>query len=296
MDYAKFMAGIRSGDANARFEAWRAAGEMPAAVIPELGKLAASPDPGVAKAAREALTTLTHSVGKDPASAKRPAVVKEILALTAAAHPLAVRVHALRLLSNIADQDSAPAIAAHLKDAELREEAVYCLERIPGDAPVQAILTAYKEAGNGFKPRLLAALGHRRAAEAVPVCLEAMRSADPDLAMAAMKAFGRIGVKPSQPAVYPPETSLSEWQKMERMDSLLRYADAQALGGNHADAIAAYKAALERPEEHWQCAAIVGLGRIATAEAASAIYPKMKSSSRIVRITARNVWQRIGAG
>jgi HEAT repeat protein len=56
-----------------------------------------------------------------------------------------------------------------------------------------------------------------------------------------------------------------------------------------------YKRILERPEEHLQCAALVGLGRIGSAEAAQAVFAKLKSPERKVRITAAQVWARFAA-
>ncbi len=288
---AEFLADIQSENADTRFAAWRRAGDAPPSSIPELGRLAASNKPGVSKAAREALTTMTHAVGKDPAAPKRAAVVKELLDIAGPAYSLPVRAHALRMLSSIAGEDSVPSIAKWLAGADTREEAVYCVERIPGAASIKALLAAYKDAGDEFKPRLLAALGHRRAPEAVALCLEAMRSANVEIAVAATKAFGRIGKKPATPPRYPDTKAHSAWQKIDEFDSMLRYADAQAKEGNGAEAMRVYKAALDRTEEHWQCAAIIGIAKLGTAEAAAAILPKLKSENRTVRITAEKAWK-----
>jgi HEAT repeat protein len=199
-------------------------------------------------------------------------------------------VHSLRLLSNIADEDSVPAIATYLTSPELREEAVFALERIPGHASVPAIMTAYKSAPAEFKPRLLAALGHRKAQEAGPLVAEAMRSSDKDIAFAATRAYGRIGAKP---AVTPAPETFTGWQRNEYMDSMLRYAEAMLKQGNSADAISIYKTALASPEEHWQCAAIIGLAKVGNAEATAAILPKLKSDRPKVRIAAQQAWRRI---
>lgn len=294
-DDQKFLTDIQHDNADTRFAAWRAAGAVSSAVIPQLGKLAASDKPGVAKAAREALTTMAHSVGKDPADAKRPGVVKGLIELAGPASTLPVRVLAFRLLSSIAGEDTVPAIAKWIQSPELSEEVVYCLERIPGSASVKALIAAYPGAKDEFKPRLLAALGHLQAKEAVTLCAEAMKSPNTEIAVAGFKAYGRIGVKPASPAQIPDPKALSEWQRIDEMDSLLRYADAQAKAGNIADAMAIYKTALDRPEEHWQCAAVIGMAKIGTAEAAAVILPKMKSPNRTVRITAENAWKGMAA-
>ncbi len=287
----KFLSDLQSDDADVRFGAWRRAGEMAPEVIPQLGKLAASDKPGVAKAAQEALQTLVHSVGKEEISPKRAEVVRRLLELAGKGAPVGVRSQALRLLSLVAGGESAPAVARWLADPEVREEAVFCLERIPAGAAIKVLTASYREAAEDFKPRILAALGHRRAEEALGLVTEAMRSPNREIAMAALKAFGRIGKKSARAPQYPAVVGLSEWQKIEHLDSLLRYADAQVKQGNHAEAMGVYKTALERPEEHWQCAAIIGIARMGTAEAAAAIFPKLKSSHRTVRITAGNAWK-----
>ena len=291
MDDKQLVTNIQSENANVRFAAWRAAGDASPAVIPQLGKIMGTASPGISKAARESLTTMVHSVGKDPSAPNRDGVANGLLALTAAGYELPVRIHAFRLLSGIAPESMAPAIAKSLALPDVQEEAAYCLERIPGDAPNREFLAAYKNVKDDFKPRLLYALGHRRAANAVNLCLEAMQSSDERIAMAATKAYGRVGTKGASAPRFPDPAKLTQWDRVEEMDSQLRFADAQAAAGNHAEAIRIYKAALERPEEHWQCAGIVGLAKLRTSEAAVVIYPKLKSDNSRVRITAENAWK-----
>ncbi|MBI1791128.1 MAG: hypothetical protein HYR60_26665, partial [Acidobacteria bacterium] len=286
----KFLSDIQSESADLRFAAWRAAGEVDPRAIPDLGKLAASDKPGVRKAAVEALSTMAHAVGQETGTPKRSEVVKKLIELAGGDYAPSVRAVALRQLSLIAGDDAVPSIK-WVDNPDLREEVAFCLERIPGKASIKALMAYYREARDDFKPRVLAALGHRRAEEALGLVMEAMRSPNKEIAMAGMKAFGRIGKKPAAAPRFPDPAGLSEWQKTEHMDSQLRYADAQTAQGNHAEAMKVYKAALGRKEEHWQCAGIVGIARMGTPEAAAALFPLLKSSNRTVRITAQNVWK-----
>ncbi len=302
----KFLADIQSDDADVRFAAWDIAGEMDPEVIPALSKLLAADKPGVRKAAAEALNNIVHSVGREvnPAGLranagrpdalkqldKRQQVVAKLLEVLAGEHDHAEKVGALRHLSLIATTDDVPAIAKFVHDPKLREEAVFSLERIPGKTSEEALLNSLPDAAEDFKPRILAALGHRRAEEAISACLDAMKSPDTTIAMAGMKASARIGIKTGGQKKLPDYDSLSEWQKIEYTDSLLRYADAQAGQGNPEDAAAIYQAALQRDEGHWQCAAIIGLAKIGTAQAAAAIFPKLRSDDNTVRITAQKAW------
>jgi HEAT repeat protein len=177
-----------------------------------------------------------------------------------------------------------------LTHAELQEEAAFCLERIPGKAATQALISALPNVGDTFRPRILAALGHRRAEEATEVCAGAMQSQNIDVVMAALKSTARIGKKPSGAIKAPNFEALSGWQKVEYTDSALRYADDQVRRGNVADAIKYYKDFLARPEEHLQCAAIIGLSKTASPEAAALIFTKLKSPNNTVRITAGKAW------
>jgi HEAT repeat protein len=242
----------------------------------------------VAKAAREALTTMVHSVGKDPAAANRAAVVKGLVDLTGSDYPLPVRVHALRLLSNVGAEDVVPAIAKQLANSELREEAAFTLERIGGPASVKALMAAYRDSKDDFRPRILAALGHLRAAEATELVTEAMRSSNKDVALAGAKAFGRIGRKPA--GQIPAVAVSGTWDQIEYADSQLRYAESRARDGDGAEALRVYRTALDRPEEHLQCAAIIGIAKLGTPEAAATIMPKMKSANSKVRISAAKAW------
>ena len=286
----KFLADIRNANADVRYAAWNRAGEMDPEVIPQLGKLLTAEQPGVRKAAGEALKNIVHSVGKEPGGARRAAVVRQLIGLTGDGQPAWVRTVALRHLSLIGGDESVPVAAKLLRNAELQEEAAFCLERIPGSASTAALMTAFPEVGEAFKPRILAALGHRGAEEAADLCAAAINSKNIDIALAGVKATARIGKKPSVTVKPPNYDSLSGWQKVEYTDSILRFADDQVRRGATQDAITHYRDILNRPEEHLQCAAIIGLSKTNTPEAASLIFTKLKSDNNNVRITAGKAW------
>jgi HEAT repeat protein len=287
----KFLKEIQNDNADMRYAAWTRTGEMDPEVIPELAKLLTTAPPGVRRAAEEALKNMVHSVGKDPAAPKRSPVVRQFIALTAEGHSAWVRTIALRHLSLIGGDETVPAAAKLLRNTELQEEAVFCLERTPGKAATQALMTALSEVSDAFKPRVLAALGHRGADEAADLCAKAMASSNVEVSLAGMKALARIGRRPSGELHAPDEKSLSDWQKTEFYDSILRYAEAQVARGNAAEAVRIYKEEiLQRPEEHLQCAAVIGLGKANTAEAAALIFTKLHSPNHTVRITAGKVW------
>ena len=306
----KFLAGIRSDDEDANFAAWSTADEVDPSVIPALSALLTSRKPNVRKAAEEALKNIVHSVGKtiDPrslgANVGRPddpgrmdlrqQVVMHLLSLLDGKRPKIEKTTALRHLSLIATSDDVGKIAGLVHDPQLREEVAFCLERIPGKSSEEALLDALATAADDFKPRILAALGHRRADEAVGACIEAMKSSDMSIAMAGMKAWARIGTSTGAEIDFPELDALSEWQRIEFDDCLLRFAEGQLEKGNPDEAMAIYLRSLDREEEHLQCAAIIGLAKIGTARSAAAIFPKLRSENNTVMRTAQQAWSRLG--
>jgi len=286
----KFLSDVRANDAEVRYTAWMRAGEIDPEVIAQLGRLLVAEEPGVRKAADESLKKMVHGVGKQAGGARRAAVIRELIKLTTDGQAAWTRTLALRHLSLIGGDETVPAAAALLSNSELQEEAVFCLERIPGATATRALMTALPKVSDSFKPRILAALGHRRAEEATDICARSLDSPNIDIVMAGLKAWARIGRKPSFNVKAPNYDSLTAWQKIEFADSALRYADDQVHRGNRDDAIRYYRDFLNRPEEHLQCAAIIGLSKTGTPEAAGLIFTKLKSPNEKVRITAAKAW------
>lgn len=289
----KFLADLASDDAEIRFAAWDQADEMDPEVVRPLTRLLAAESAKTRYAADQALQKLVHSVGKRTEDERRKKVASELSALLASDAGDWVKANALRALSLIGDDDAVPGAAALLGEAKLREEAVFCLERIPAEAALGALREACPEAPPEFQPRILAALGHRRDAAAVDLLVEALESENPEIAIGAMKALARIGEKIDVKLDVPDPDALSDWRKIERSDSALRYADSQAEQGEYAQAWKIYNAMLNRAEQHLQCAAIIGLAKMGTSGAAAAIFPKLTSESNQVRRTAAQAWRRM---
>jgi len=278
----KFLAAIQSADADVRYAAWAKAAEADPEVIAPLGKLLSeAAQPGVRRAAGEALARMVH--------ARRGTIEKPLLALTAPDQPKWTRTVALRHLSSVGGDATVAAVARFLREPEIQEEAVFCLERIPGKASDDALLAALKDVKDDFKPRVLAALGHRKTEAAAEACAALMSSPNLDLAMAAMKAVARIGVKITTKAKAPDPEQLTGTRLTEFADSVLRYADALRDRGLLKEAGELYKLLLDRPEEHLQCAVLISVAKIPAAEVIEVIRGKLDSPHRNVRITAKKL-------
>ncbi|MFB3785904.1 MAG: HEAT repeat domain-containing protein [bacterium] len=289
----EFLARVQNPSNDVKFAAWKVAGQQDPSVIGPLSKLAITEDPAVAKAAEECLNKIVHSVGKDKGDPKRKAVSQQLQKLLDGG-PDSLRVYALRAFSLIGDDDVVPVIAPWLEKEEMREEAVYALERIPGSVSAKALVDALAQAPRDFKPRIIAALGHRKIEEAVGPLCAIMGGSDTDLAIDAMKALARIGKEVPEGTDVPEFDSLSPRQKAAFVDSWLRYTDAQVKNGNLEAAAALYGFFFtadqpEQIEEHYHCAAIVGMSKIGNAGAVEKIASRLTyEPSYIVRKTAAN--------
>lgn len=289
----EFLARVQNPSNDVKFAAWKVADQQDPSVIGPLSKLVLSEDPAVAKAAEESLNKIVHSVGKEKTDPRRKPVVQELLKLLDSG-PDSLKVYALRAFSLIGDDDVVPVIAPWLEKEEMREEAVYALERIPGSVSGRALLDALAKAPRDFKPRIIAALGHRKIEEAVVPLAAIMGESDTDLAIDAMKALGRIGKKVPEGSQTPDLDSLTPRQKAAFLDSTLRYADAQVKNGNGGEAsfLYDYFFTMDEPEqagEHYHCAAIVGMSKIDSPDVVEKIASRLTyEPSYIVRKTASN--------
>jgi len=282
----KFLADIQNENADVRFAAWSQAGKMDAKVVQPLAKLLAHEKPGVVKAVGEALKVLAHSAGKEAANPKRKEISKELVASLSGDQPVKARTTILRCLSLIAVADSVSAVEKWMADKDLREEAVYCLERTPGKEATDTLIRSLKSAPDDFKPRIMAALGHRKDKAAMDVLDELSTSTNTTIVISAIAAIGRIGVKPAKGKM-PGDESLSPRDKRVFIDSVLRFADAE-LKNNPDESLRWYKYVLtEGKEKHFQCAAVIGLAKINRPDAAEAVVPLLANESPAVRSTTK---------
>lgn len=283
----QFLADVQSDDPAKQLAAWKEAEQQEPGVIIPLGKLLASDKMSIAKCASQSIMKIVHSVGKTVDNPARKAVIDSLLELLKQDSKV-IRTFAFRALALVAGSEQVPAIAPFLTDAELREEAVFCLERIPAEAAIDALIGSLAKVSDDFKPRVIAALGHRKAEKAMPAIENYMQSPNLDLALVTAKAIARIGVMPTAD---PPEfDQLNPRQKLSLLDSALRFCDEQIKRGelefpsdflvdvlsNEDDEI----------EEHVLCGAIVSASKLDTPEVAAAIVKQLGRPLYIVKDTA----------
>ncbi len=303
----EFLKDIKSDEEQTQLNAWMKAGSQDPEVVVPLSELLVSDNMKIAKAADEALQLITHSVGVKLSGERWYAVVDSFMTVLNGDYPTWSKKIACRHLSKIADERFVPAIAKWLDDDELREEAVFCLERIPGRETTEALCEGLKEADDDFKPRILAALGHRADPTAIDAVLKERRSRKTEVSLAAFRALAHIGReagKENSPEFAQPD-GYTETQLREFSDSCLLYIDRMLQNDCEIDALSLYGSWLDNaPQEHHRCAAIVGIanygakqrtGSGAKDAAIEKIKKKTDDKAYIVRITARKALESLKA-
>ncbi len=133
------VARIKDKDEKVRIEAWQKAAAMGAPALRPLAALLTDDEIEVTRAAKRALWQIVRQSGRPGADAERKAVVQELLPLLEANQPSLIRREVLWMISEIAGDEAVAPVAAILSDAELRDDARMVLQRLPGDASLQAL-------------------------------------------------------------------------------------------------------------------------------------------------------------
>ncbi|MBI5092182.1 MAG: hypothetical protein HZB26_07005 [Candidatus Hydrogenedentes bacterium] len=235
-DAQSLLAGVTNASADARAEAWKSAGPVGAAAIAPLGKHLAGADPGVTKAARAALVTIVAYAGRPGAApTEGAAVAAELAKLLDKSVPDAARREVLNQLSLIAKDAEVPAIAAVLDEPTLAEDARMALERIPGDASVNALIAALDKAPEQLRGPIAASLAQRNAAGAIPKLTELARTGGhSDASWECIDALARLGVPPIR--IIPRQTGFTQPESRRYMNALLTAAEALAAKGERGEA------------------------------------------------------------
>lgn len=157
----ELIAGIKSGSAKVRTEAWLNAGAAGAPAVKPLAKVMTDNDLEVARAAKRALWKIVRHTGRPRANKERRAVETELTGLLGQGQALAVRREVLWMLSEIGARNSIKPIARLLGNEDLREDARMALERIPGKRAVAVLKTSFEVAPEDFKPNIAQSLRKR---------------------------------------------------------------------------------------------------------------------------------------
>jgi len=136
---------------------------------------------------------------KDNAAARAECESKLLSFLGTRVTPVA-KMAACRMLRVIGSEKSVPVLQPMLLDKDAADRALYALQKIPGTAVDKALLQTLPKAEGPMKTEVIAALGERRCAEAVPP-LSALLKPGNEWAGPAALALGEIGGEASANAL-----------------------------------------------------------------------------------------------
>jgi HEAT repeat protein len=157
----ELIAGIKSGSAEERTQAWQSAGEVGAPAIKPLAKIMSEGELEIARAAKRALWQIVRYTGRPGANREKRAVETEIIGLLDDQQPVAVRREVLWMLSEIGARRSIRPIARLMRNEELREDARMALERIPTTWAIVALKAGLEAAPEEFKSNVAQSLRRR---------------------------------------------------------------------------------------------------------------------------------------
>jgi len=127
----------------------------------------------------------------------------EILNTAIGDKQIAARTAALKLLVNIKGEKSTPLLIAATKasNAQYREAALKFAGKYINNDNASVWIKQLATAGKAQKAEIITMLGNKQITAAQPAVLSALKSADPDIKLAAIKASGRIGGEQAIPAL-----------------------------------------------------------------------------------------------
>ncbi|MCX6997778.1 MAG: HEAT repeat domain-containing protein [Kiritimatiellaeota bacterium] len=179
---------------------------------------------------------------------------------------------ACRMLQQVATEKSIPAVAALLPDEVLSHYARLVLQRLGNPRADAALRAALDKAPDKVKLGIIGSLGERRDVQAVPPLTKLARQPDPAIAAAAIVALGKIGG--AEAARSLGELQAGDSLSSARWEALIRCAASLPA----AEAAALYEKALARGQRTHQLAALGGLLRVNTDQAAPRLTTILKGN------------------
>ena len=287
---------VQSEDSEVRVEAADKAAEAgPEALIP-LAKLLDLDNEFITKDVKQAMQNIVHHAGRPEADAERKACAEALEKLLADGNTPVVVNEACRLLQFAGTGEQVPAVAKHLKDKEVREEACAALEEIPGKEATKALVDALGQVPEDFKPRVLDAIARHGDPSAAEALAEVYKKASPDLkidtldAMIQLRELPTRGKKGEFRLGIPVQALASERNIARLADILLQAADLLRKEGKKDQAAKLYQDLLEGAvHEHIASGALVGLGKIGDQKQLSLFGDYLSNESVAIRGVASKI-------
>lgn len=154
------IAKIKSSDDKVRGPAWQGAAPLGAPAVKPLVAVMADNNFEVGRAAKRALWKIVRHAGRPGADNEAAGVTTELTS-SLTGNPAPVRRELLWMLSEIGGDEAVPPMAPLLADAEVRDDARCCLQRMPGQLSLAALKQAFASAPEEFKYALAESLRAR---------------------------------------------------------------------------------------------------------------------------------------
>jgi HEAT repeat protein len=210
-----------------------------AATLDTILKELASWDGGIESAAFWKLRDYVRAHRDDPAG-RAECEAKLLVFLKSPTATPSARMAASRHLRLIGGDTAVPALQAMLADDRTGDMALFALQQIPGKAAGKALLAALPASRGAARTSLIAALGERRDADAVPSLAPLLGQAD--TAGAAALALGTIGGAKACEAVLAAFPSASPALKPLLGGAAMRCAEQALAAKRPAEALSVYEA------------------------------------------------------
>lgn len=168
---------------------------------------------------------------------------------------------ACRQLAIVGSKQAVPALAGLLTDEKLSHMARYALEPIPDPAVDEALRDALGKLKGRLLVGVIASVGVRRDAQAVPALVKLLDDPDSDVAQAAARALGSIGTLEAAKALRAALGKTTDTaRQLAICEGLLRAAENLAAKGDRDSARGIYDqlAALPKLPRHVRTAALQG--------------------------------------
>lgn len=245
--------------------------------------------------ARTALNGLAYHVTRPGAETERAMVAGVLVESLPAAATAEVKAFLVSLLQMVGKEESVPALAKLLGDADLADPAARALVRINTPGVVPALVQALPTAKGPARGTILVALTELRARPAVPALLPLASDEDATIRRLALDALAAIGDPAAADVLAKATQAGGSFDKSHAKARYLRFAGRLAEGGDKAKCAAICREVIrtntDARENHIVCEALATLADALAAESLPDLTAAMDSPNRQLRVAAMRLAQ-----
>ena len=214
-------------------------------------------------------------------------IEKEMIAFLKSNATFAGKQFICEQLSIIGTEEAVPTLTKMLSDEKFYDIAFYALQRIPDPAVDIALRDTLPKAENKVKIGIINSLGERRDVNAVAQLEQLVYDADPQNALSAATALGKIADNSAMEALKKARSKTTGELHARVLDAYLKCADNLLDLGNAVQAASVYRDLYSKEDlTHIRAAALCGLARTNKEDAIDIILAVLKRDSRDLQSVA----------